>query len=124
MIDDDGANVHAAAESFFANADVIETLYPGLDTDNYDEAITAAAQDFVLDLNQQETMAMNEFFGSSQPMDIDSVRNGSIHESSSDSEPDEYLSNAADPRNFTIPARFNGPYMPEYFSFIPDDYLP
>ena len=62
MVEDDGANVHAAAESFFANADVIETLYPGLDTDNYDEAIAAAAQDFVLDLNQQETMAMNEFF--------------------------------------------------------------
>ena len=32
---------------FFANADVIETLYPGLDTDNYDEAIAAAAQDFI-----------------------------------------------------------------------------
>ena len=46
-VDDDGANVHAAAESFFANADVIETLYPGLDTDNYDEAIAAAAQDFI-----------------------------------------------------------------------------
>ena len=105
-------------------------MYPGLDTDNYDEAIAAAAQDFinasdiVLDLNQQETTAMDKFFGSSQPMDIDSVRNGSIHESSSDSEPDKYYSNAADPRNFTIPARFNGPYMPEYFSFIPDDYLP
>ena len=46
-VDDDGANVHAAAESFFANADVIETLYLGLDTDNYDEAIAAAAQDFI-----------------------------------------------------------------------------
>ena len=75
----------------------------------------------LFDLNRQETTAMDEFFGSSQPMDIDY---DSIHESSSDSEPDEYLSDAADPRNFTIPARPNGPYMPEYFSFIPDDYLP
>lgn len=39
---------------------------------------------------------MDNFFGSSQPMDLDSVLSGFIHESASDSESEDNLANAAD----------------------------
>jgi hypothetical protein len=133
----DDADVRSAADAFFGTADVIETLYPDLDTNDYNDAVAAASLDFinssdvVLDIDRQNATAVDEFFSSSQPMDVDSVPGDIIQEAASDNESiisdntqrEGNLSDEVDEDLITIPPRPDGEYTAEYFSFVPDSWV-